>query len=308
MLLLPDLCSGMLKSPNVIIEDGVEVPGRCLILALLHSLCKRYNQVLLFTSERRPQFFENALPAECRRRLKVIDFHKLPRPSYLENRCEVRPLITTTHRCIEGSDQRVGVVFDSLARWLFTHTSATTIPILVKSLLEYTDRGNKVDQVVSLVTRGVHDEHSIQLVCSGATTFIRLETPSSHHHQLRAVISHGEMFEEPKEYIEEFNVDTDLLQVVNVTAVSDVDPKKITSKGLSKKEAELDPVSRLTSELTFNLSLKPEEKAAKDHVVLPYTLLTGQQFSSGDSSRNIHYIPDEADDFDDEDPDEDLDF
>ncbi|ORX98588.1 hypothetical protein K493DRAFT_406551 [Basidiobolus meristosporus CBS 931.73] len=60
---------------------------------------------------------------------------------------------------------------------------------------------------------------------------------------------------------------------------------------------EVDPMANLS----FNLNLTEEQRKAKNEVVLPY-LKTQENEVSG----AIYYEPDEADDFDDEDPDEDL--
>ncbi|KAL1915933.1 uncharacterized protein VTP21DRAFT_6321 [Calcarisporiella thermophila] len=68
------------------------------------------------------------------------------------------------------------------------------------------------------------------------------------------------------------------------------------------KENQPDPTLELT---TFNLSLTEEQKRAKNQVVLPYTKAQQQGELSGGT---IFYEPDAEDDFDDEDPDDDLDI
>ncbi|XP_066915583.1 uncharacterized protein [Clytia hemisphaerica] len=78
-------------------------------------------------------------------------------------------------------------------------------------------------------------------------------------------------------------------------------------------EEEVDP----TSNLTFNLRLTEAEKQAKSNTVLPYliddenkSLLLGDKEGVGLTSKGgeIHYTPDDFDDFDEEDPDDDLDI
>jgi len=54
-------------------------------------------------------------------------------------------------------------------------------------------------------------------------------------------------------------------------------------------------------DVTFNLHLTHNEKTQKDKLVLPYTKIIDDH-----NSAKIYYEPDEVDDFDDEDPDEDL--
>jgi len=58
--------------------------------------------------------------------------------------------------------------------------------------------------------------------------------------------------------------------------------------------------------LTFNLSLSEQEKEAKDQVTLPYLNKRTVGSGSGGVGGEIHYVPDEFDDVDEEDPDDDL--
>lgn len=80
-----------------------------------------------------------------------------------------------------------------------------------------------------------------------------------------------------------------------------------------------------TNLASFKLDLQENEKKAKENLILPYTLyvkiscglskntnsnhmhiyLFRVQNSSNDGGM-IHYVPDEADDWDEEDPDDDL--
>ncbi|CAG8607298.1 2160_t:CDS:2 [Ambispora gerdemannii] len=79
----------------------------------------------------------------------------------------------------------------------------------------------------------------------------------------------------------------------------------------SQNTNELDPTS---ANLLFNLSLTEKQKVAKKDVVLPYTKVQEHYENQSTSSASpissgtgvIYYEPDEGDDFDDEDPDEDL--
>ncbi|XP_076472527.1 elongator complex protein 5-like [Babylonia areolata] len=289
MSLLESLCTGKLQSQNVVIEDGSEAPGRCLVLLLLHSMCQRYDEVLLMAFERPPHFFLNALPAPLRQKVRVP---VLPRPKKLGERLPVGPLMEATRSAVQGTGVTVGVVIDSVSTIVFTH-SPTAVPQLVRSLLDYRERGNKVEQVLSLVHTGVHDEAVRRVICGHPDTLIQLRPPSSPRFSYTCLLRHGEAWQRPAFHTEEFNISADCLHLQEVVRKSQVETVQV-----NPDEPQADPAANLT----FNLSLKPEEKAAKDQVVLPYT-----QMSSPDSGV-IHYVPDEDDDFDDEDPDDDLDF
>ena len=57
-------------------------------------------------------------------------------------------------------------------------------------------------------------------------------------------------------------------------------------------------------QVTFELGLSAQEKSARAATQLPYT---EQQTAAADVGGQIHYTPDDVDDWDDEDPDDDLD-
>jgi len=71
-----------------------------------------------------------------------------------------------------------------------------------------------------------------------------------------------------------------------------------------------------TSDLTFNLSLTDKEKEARANTALPYILDESKKSAlqrphrkiESESTGEVIYTPDEVDDFDEEDPDDDLDF
>ncbi|KAI7871935.1 uncharacterized protein EV154DRAFT_431532 [Mucor mucedo] len=77
-----------------------------------------------------------------------------------------------------------------------------------------------------------------------------------------------------------------------------------------EEDMPLDPKMDPTANLSFNLSLTDEQRKQKEDLVLPY--IKAQQFEvTMDEEKKtglIYYDPDAADDFDDEDPDDDLDI
>jgi regulator of RNase E activity RraB len=67
-----------------------------------------------------------------------------------------------------------------------------------------------------------------------------------------------------------------------------------------EEEVEIKPQADPAANLSFNLNLTDEQRRAKENLVLPH--YKAQQEGT------IYYDPDAADDFDDEDPDDDLDI
>lgn len=86
----------------------------------------------------------------------------------------------------------------------------------------------------------------------------------------------------------------------------------VMSQKDQKQEVQVVAEDTLTdsmADLSFNLSLTDNQRKAKENVVLPFTKVQQgtpetQQVGGG----LIYYEPDAADDFDDEDPDDDLDI
>lgn len=82
----------------------------------------------------------------------------------------------------------------------------------------------------------------------------------------------------------------------------------VTDTNAAQSDNNVDP----TSNLTFNLRLTESEKQARANTVLPYLLTETDKASQLKKSTamggHVIYTPDESDDFDDEDPDDDLDI
>lgn len=112
-------------------------------------------------------------------------------------------------------------------------------------------------------------------------------------------------------------------RLLDIVPASQLIGEDVNSKEAEEKEKELEAEMKAmkvdpTANLSFNLSLTDEQRKQKENLVLPY--LKAQQLEvsidSEDSKKGnnngggglIYYDPDAADDFDDEDPDEDLDI
>ena len=67
----------------------------------------------------------------------------LPKPARIGDRLPAGPLIAAVLRSIQGSNQSVGVVIDDTSTLVDTH-SVYAVPQLVRSLLDYRERGGCV--------------------------------------------------------------------------------------------------------------------------------------------------------------------
>lgn len=289
--MLSDLLSGRHQSPIVLIEDDQTTTGIHLVVAFLHSLVQRCDQVLLLSYEHPPHFFIKTLPAELQCRVQVMDsLHRWRDTGH------VTPLrmLSTLISCIKASGQTLGIIVDAVTTFVQL-CEPSTVPMVLRGLADYSERGNKVQQVIALVHRDVHDETNLAVIRSRLNTIIHLQPPSTPKHMLGCAIQHGEPYKRSTESREDFNISDDF-KVKDISPVS-----KTTAMVSTGTDGQVDPAANLT----FKLTLRPEEKAAKDQVVLPYTNIAS---GDGNSTGQIFYVPDDADDFDEEDPDEDLDF
>ncbi|CEG73145.1 hypothetical protein RMATCC62417_08580 [Rhizopus microsporus] len=101
-----------------------------------------------------------------------------------------------------------------------------------------------------------------------------------------------------------FIVKNGVLQVVSASQLTGVSATEKKSEDM-----EIDKQPDPTANLSFNLSLTDEQRRAKESLVLPF--MKAQQLEVEEQKKQesvIYYDPDAADDFDDEDPDDDLDI
>ncbi|KAJ1969309.1 hypothetical protein H4R35_006176 [Dimargaris xerosporica] len=92
--------------------------------------------------------------------------------------------------------------------------------------------------------------------------------------------------------------------VVPYTGPHSVDLPTETTAQPSPQSEPAEPAKAPVPGVSFNLALTEEQRAAKNSLVLPHEAVQHTQGSSG----AIYYQPDDGDDFDEEDPDDDLDI
>lgn len=103
------------------------------------------------------------------------------------------------------------------------------------------------------------------------------------------------------------NVSTGRLEVVPASQLTGTLDKEQESE---PEEMQVDKKADPTANLSFNLSLTDEQRKTKESLVLPFMKAQQLEVSVDEEKKSglIYYDPDAADDFDDEDPDEDLDI
>ncbi|CAG5136616.1 unnamed protein product [Candidula unifasciata] len=280
--MLQDLLTGVEKTSLILVTDNALCPGRHLLLNWIDHLGTRCDKLILVCFERHPDFFKNWLPLDVQKKMTLIDGRKTA--DIGRTNVDLMADVTSEVSRTGGS---VGVVIDSVSMLLLVKSTPITC-----SFLHNIAAGSQVTQVVALLHRDVHDQNTCRLLEHVAPTVV--EMASTGGAQYTCCIRHCRPTGKVLKSREYFYTD-DSFHIYNFGSATSQD-------GSSQHK----PQDDLTSKLPFNLSLTDAEKDARSKVKLPY-LKDGSGDSEASSGR-IFYQPDDVDDFDEEDPDDDLDI
>ncbi|KAJ0006597.1 hypothetical protein NQD34_013870, partial [Periophthalmus magnuspinnatus] len=183
------------------------------------------------------------------------------------------------------------LVIDSLS-WILRHVSTTN----VCSTLHQLKKGAAVRTVLGLLHADMHQRGTVGSVCHLTTSLITV-APGNAGDNCVAKITKRTKSGKVLQQEHSFRIDEDLtITVLNKTPNIESVPE----------EHQMDP----TANLTFNLRLSDKEREAKETLLLPFMFSKDKKdalLHSGSGSGRILYEPDASDDYDQEDPDDDLD-
>ncbi|KAI4900169.1 hypothetical protein NFI96_023895 [Prochilodus magdalenae] len=152
--------------------------------------------------------------------------------------------------------------------------------------------------IFGLLHGDLHQQGIIESICHLASTVITVTSGNNAHHAMAKTVHRKKSGKVMREE-EFFSVTEDLtLSIV---------------KGPSQSgHVEMQPDTKAdpASNLTFNLRLSEVEREAKEKVALPFVFSQEKKsalLKQSQGSGRIIYEPDASDDFDEEDPDDDLD-
>ncbi|XP_021926908.1 elongator complex protein 5 isoform X2 [Zootermopsis nevadensis] len=199
-------------------------------------------------------------------------------------------LVTSTNDCV--------VIIDSLMPLIY-YNGFTKCYRELHSLLTKSVNGLAVSQVVCLVHKDtLPDAHAaLPQLCHLAATIVRVGpfTQSSRGNPIAHII-HKKQGGKVLKRAEYYFIDAD-----NRVKSEDLTVVVPTTTGMNK---EMIDDSNLPQNLTtFKLSLGQQEKQARSQLVLPYLRRVNSE-----KGGEVFYQPDAADDWDEEDPDDDLDI
>lgn len=281
----------------ILIQDSVQCCGRGILRCCINAALKRDEDVHVLGFESPETEVCAGLDSSFAQKLH---FHKgFPDPLGWRGKSSfTAQQFTSQHitQLIRDSQPAKAsvLVVDSLSLVLRHHD-----PVIVCQSLQELRKGGVVKTIIGLLHSDLHLQGIVGIVCHLASTVISVAPTNNERHAVATTTRRtksGKVMQE-EEY---FSVSEDATLSVQSK------PRQHDRVEKEQDSAEVDPASNLT----FNLRLSEEERRAKEKVALPFVF--SQEKKSAllrptPGSGRIMYEPDANDDFDEEDPDDDLD-
>ncbi|XP_012677535.1 elongator complex protein 5 [Clupea harengus] len=293
--MLLDVLQGAEAGTFIIFLDSVNFSGRSLLKGYINAALKREDVVHVLELEVSEEELRAGLDTQCARRMY---FHGgfadplgwIKRSSFTVPQFTSEDILTLLTP-VQQSKSAV-LVIDSLS-WLLRHLD----PVVICKRLQEIKRGGAVKTIIGLLHSDMHQTSLVGSVCHLATTVISLGPRTQGQWALAKTTKRtksGKVLQEE----ELFSIQEDLTvhSRVSHTVHTQAEPDSV----------EADPMANLT----FNLRLSEMEREAKEKVALPFVFSQEKKSAllhPGQGAGQIMYEPDANDDFDQEDPDEDLD-
>ncbi|XP_019628065.1 PREDICTED: elongator complex protein 5-like isoform X1 [Branchiostoma belcheri] len=321
--MLQQVLEGTETSSLVVIEDCVEHDGRPVFHCFCSELAKRCASVHLFHLEKPADcFLEGANVSK----IHLHDGFSDPLLWEEQNRDSSEDRIDLTSapdflghvKKLSVKTSPVAVVIDSLTPYLL-HCPGYVICRALHRLLRARLDSDGVE--IALVVAGfhgdLHDDSTAVALRHMATTWVQLqegaESPTRSREGAESPTQDRACFHGTCEVLHRrksgkvIRQDEEYHISAQWSLTSRVQKAPVRPAAQPDQESQVDP----TANLTFNLRLTDTEKEARSRVVLPY--MHHQRKKAPDKPAatpggQIFYQPDDVDDFDEEDPDDDLDF
>lgn len=281
----------------LIIQDSGSQCGRPLLWSFINAALSREEIVHVLSFEVSEEELKDGLRGSPIQRLHFHNAYNDPlgwtdHPDFtVDQFCSE----TLAHRIRQTSQSKPAtLVIDSLS-WVLRHLGTPTV---CKTLQEL-KKGGAVRAVIGLLHTDLHQQGSVGSVCHLATSVITV-APGIKGDGAVAKITKRAKSGKVMQNEEIFSVKEDL------TVIGQSKPTHLGPKQTGPEEQEMDP----TANLTFNLRLSDTEREAKENLSLPFVFSKEKKSAllhSGPGSGRILYEPDANDDYDQEDPDDDLD-
>ncbi|XP_069776134.1 elongator complex protein 5 [Narcine bancroftii] len=308
--MLSRLCGGAGPGGLLMVADSLECEGRSLLKSLVSSAALRMEPVHVFALEMSVSDFVVGLDEAVRVSLRFDDgfsdpLHWDQSEAFSLDHFTASELVARICSALGESRGACTVVIDSLS-WILQRKGVGS---LCRELRDFQRKavgaGLHIKQVLGLFHADLHQPEVLEVMGQMASAVVSLTTASKHTDPHRDFPPYGvattllrKKSGKVLKTVEYFTVDERL-----ALRTSEVDPaKEATAEG---DEATADP----SANLTFNLQLTETERRAKEDVTLPFHFTPDKKASMLQGrvgEGKIFYQADAGDDFDEEDPDDDL--
>lgn len=294
--MLLELLQGGDSGGFLLIQDSANYSGRHLLKSFINAALHRDENVHVLSFETSEEELKEGFKEIHIQRLHVHNAYEDPLGWTKKAAFSVQQfcLNDLTKVLKLTSHQKTPIlVIDSLS-WILRHVCTTT----VCSTLQQLKKGGSLRAIIGLLHADLHQKGTVGSVCHLATSLIAI-TPGNIGDNCLAKITKRAKSGKVLQDEHTFSIRKDL--TVTLHKSSNTAPQQT-----GQEEHKMDP----TANLTFNLRLSDKEREAKDKLPLPFMFSKEKKKSildSGANSGRIMYEPDANDDFDQEDPDDDLD-
>lgn len=273
------------------LPDGADRNGASLFLSILKSYIKSAERVThVLCWERKTVKHLQDLEEQDRLKLRIhdclADFHGWINPDNKET-----GLISLIKKSVSADTKEINVIVDSLSNPLFTLGFAHCLQEIQQMINSPIDNGPRIQQLMCLV-------HSDVLPC-GPSSLSHLKHLASTVVELKnqvARITHRKPGGHVERKEEKYSLSAGhiCIQPFRIPAHTE----------LAHAEDRVKATPLPQDVASFRVALSDKEKEEKDKLVLPY-MRTSEKPEEGGGK--VFYQPDAVDDWDDEDPDDDLD-
>ncbi|CAL8327232.1 unnamed protein product [Lota lota] len=296
--MLVELIQGTEGGGLIIIQDSINYSGRTLLMSFIKAALKRDEVVHLLAFELHEAELKHELDHSCLQRLTFHNAFHDPLGWNENPPFTVHQFITTELDSLLTPNQHskpVTLVIDSFS-FILRHLS----PSAVCKTLQQLKKGGAVKTTLGLLHSDMHHRNMVGSICHLATSVLTV-APGHQCHEAVAKTIRRAKSGKISQAEERFSISDDM----SVKVLSK--PIQVGAGQGDAGDAEVDP----TANLTFNLRLSDQERKAKEKLALPFVFSKEKKSAllhPGPGSGRILYEPDANDDYDQEDPDDDLDI
>lgn len=294
--MLLELLQGSDSGGFLLIQDTIHYSGRPLLKSFISAALYRDDDVHVLLFESSEEELKRGFDKNQIQRLHIHNAYEDPLGWTKKSAFTVQnfSLNYLTELLKHTAQEKAPIiVIDSLS-WILRHVCATS----VCSTLHQLKKGGSARAVIGLLHADVHQKGTVGSVCHLATAHIAV-TPGNTEDNCLAKITKRTKSGKVLQDELAFNIKEDFTVMLHKSS-------NTVAQQSVHEEHEMDP----TANLTFNLRLSDKEREAKEKLSLPFMFSKEKKkaiLHSGANSGRILYEPDANDDFDQEDPDDDLD-